>query len=372
MLHHFMKKGSDPTAVGSLLFKFVRLGGSGVDLFFVLSGFLITGILFDSRQNEHYFRTFYLRRTLRIFPLYYGMLLISFVILPWFHVKVDREALQHHGWLWFYGTNLIQTWKDSLYFGHYSHFWSLAVEEHFYFLWPIVIYSCNRIAGMWACGACAVLAFLCRLALAWDGDNAVGAYVFTPCRLDALATGAWIALAVRGPGDQKKLAKRAVTSLIPAVGAFVFLFFTKISLTRMDQTVLVVRSLLCAWVFGVVVLVAVARPLRNSRLWNSKALCFFGKYSYGLYVFHYPLVPWFERVFRPDVLVTFCRSGIVGQFIYAIFATLVSVMLALVSWHCYEKHFLRLKNVFAPNSTGPEAAYDAESNNRQPEPAPTL
>src|SRR5579871_5218869 len=119
-------------------------GSYGVELFFILSGFLITGILFDSRDQPGYFRNFYMRRLLRIFPLYYGVLVLMFFVAP--HIAllrgptldflVDRQA-----WAWLYAVNIYIARQGDWSFSYLDHFWSLSIEEHFYFFWPLVVFA---------------------------------------------------------------------------------------------------------------------------------------------------------------------------------------------------------------------------------------
>src|SRR5579862_7894518 len=114
-------------------------GWVGVDLFFVLSGFLITGVLLDGKDDPHRGRTFYVRRALRIFPLYYATLaLITFG--PLAKALALGLSAQTLGWYWIYGTN----WQIALGMAHIggpiAYFWSLAVEEQFYLIWPLIIW----------------------------------------------------------------------------------------------------------------------------------------------------------------------------------------------------------------------------------------
>src|SRR5687767_2907742 len=147
MLHHFTyyrpNSGID-AQIASVLF----FGWAGVDLFFVLSGFLITGILLDTRDSKRYFSTFYARRTLRIFPLYYLVLLLAFVVLPKFPAlhpvllgQVGPVDLPPQWPYWLYLTNFsiadggwVHGWVDVA--------WSLAIEEQFYLVWPLMIWLC--------------------------------------------------------------------------------------------------------------------------------------------------------------------------------------------------------------------------------------
>ena len=109
-------------------------GGYGVDLFFVLSGFLITGILCDARSDRFYFRNFYMRRALRIFPLYYAVLALLFWVIPRIPAlngPTLQALLSRQGWAWLYGANLLDAWRGEFSLPYIDHFWSLAVEEHF-------------------------------------------------------------------------------------------------------------------------------------------------------------------------------------------------------------------------------------------------
>jgi len=117
----------------------------GVDLFFALSGFLITGILLRTRTQEGYFKNFYMRRFFRIFPLYYGFLFLYFKVAPHFvdlaHTPGSgySSVLEHQVWYWTYIANFLMA-RSGQFLSEMSHFWSLSVEEHFYILWPLMIY----------------------------------------------------------------------------------------------------------------------------------------------------------------------------------------------------------------------------------------
>src|SRR5262249_2846553 len=124
----------ESTAVGTILAR----GWMGVDLFFVLSGFLITGILLDSRGADGYFSSFYARRFLRIFPLYYGFLALWFLVLAYVFGSAysDLFARERQVWFWSYTAN----WGRPDELGALGHFWSLAIEEQFYLVWPLVVW----------------------------------------------------------------------------------------------------------------------------------------------------------------------------------------------------------------------------------------
>src|SRR5258706_10368119 len=148
------------------LARIVGAGAYGVELFFVLSGFLITGILLDTKNKPGAFIKFYARRFLRIFPLYYGALAVVFLLLPRF-IEFDKganEISSHQIWLWTYFANWPSTkfiWDDSNLF-LLGHFWSLSVEEHFYLLWPSVVFLCSNRALLRTCLALIALAAFSR------------------------------------------------------------------------------------------------------------------------------------------------------------------------------------------------------------------
>jgi peptidoglycan/LPS O-acetylase OafA/YrhL len=177
----------------------------GVDLFFVLSGFLITGILLDARGRPRYFTTFYGRRTLRIFPLYFGLLAFAFLALPRLVPMTspgDRRLLAHQAWLWTYATNFkTMVTGHSVFVGDHvwlHHLWSLAVEEHFYVIWPFLVGLAPLSGVRRVCWACLAICPLIRVGLMGTSLPPIAAYCATFCRLDSLTIGGLLALFVRG------------------------------------------------------------------------------------------------------------------------------------------------------------------------------
>jgi peptidoglycan/LPS O-acetylase OafA/YrhL len=351
MVYHFGgEQSTDLGHLGNAFVRVFRLGGSGVDLFLVLSGFLITGILYDTKDHFSYFRGFYIRRTLRIFPLYYGVLILGFVILPMFGRVSDGAAASHQLWLWCYSSNILISWKNELALGKFNHFWSLAVEEHFYLVWPWIIYYASRRTAIKICGWCMVVAMVCRAALALSGDHLVAAYTLTPCRIDALATGGILALWVRAPFDPVLLVRWARRGVVVSGVLAVGLFAWKGNLAMMDPLTQVVRFSLSSALFGSLLILAIAAPTATmaGRFWNWGLLRTFGKYSYGLYVFHYLMVFWLRRVFPTAAVTQATQSPLVARLLFMFFAISVSLGVAVLSWHLYERHFIRWKDRLAP------------------------
>jgi peptidoglycan/LPS O-acetylase OafA/YrhL len=205
-----------------IVYLFSNTGWSGVDLFFVLSGFLITGILYDSRGTRHYFKTFYARRFLRIFPLAYLYLALIFLVVARVAPLTPHEArdlASSEWWYWAYLAN----WKIAFH-GIGSQleptmFWSLAVEEQFYLLWPLVVALLDRRRLVALCIGMIVAALALRIG--WHiidpGKQAREAlYVLTPARMDGLAMGALLAIGLRNESAAARIQRWSKPLLLAA------------------------------------------------------------------------------------------------------------------------------------------------------------
>jgi len=351
-------------------------GQYGVDLFFVLSGFLITGILVEARERPDYFRNFYVRRVLRIFPLYYGVLAVLFFVLPLLRALRGQtlQTLQaHQAWAWLYGVNVFSALRGDWALPYIDHFWSLAVEEHFYLVWPFVVWA---LAGrprvlMWTSLGVAVSALLARMVCAALGVNAHALYVLTPFRLDGLALGSFLAVLARRPGGVQAL-QRALPRVAVLAAA---LFLLRLAWSRTVGTggpvLLQVRESLLVVLLACLLLWALTAPPRAlvARLFTSSVFVFFGTYSYGLYVYHHFFSYYFSS--RHTEFALAARLGVPHAVAVGLQATLgmaASVALAYASYHLYEKRFLALKDRFSSGRAAPasparhdEAAHSARS-----------
>lgn len=344
LMHGFdvIQAVSGPTrAVDHLL----DMGWIGVQLFFVLSGFLITGILLDTRESPDYYRSFFVRRVLRIFPLYYGVLFVAFAIVPFLFAVPDGYG-QHQIWLWTYLANYVAP------FGRgepaFPHFWSLCVEEQFYLAWPLVV-RLGGIRGVTLVSAVVVVvAALCRLYLRHHFGEPIGheaAYMFTPCRADALAIGAFAAVAVRTPWLLDKLRAFGPTKLLAAGIGVLLVGVIAGGSARIGASMQLFGYPIIACGFALLLLACLRADRWPAQLLSFAPLRRCGIYSYGMYVFYAPLhlfvgLPLLAQLQHAPTL-----AEAIGYEIAAIAATFA---LGAISHHLYEQRFLALKPRLAP------------------------
>jgi peptidoglycan/LPS O-acetylase OafA/YrhL len=325
-----------------------ELGAYGVDLFFVLSGFLITGILLDSRESPNYFRSFYARRFLRLFPVYYGYLLVVALVFPALHRAMHTSMPDYGGgWGWYLG--YLSNWKPGRgatdpYLGH---FWSLAVEEQFYLLWPATIFFVPRRMLAHLFLVIVALAVALRIGMAAQGVWWNTPYRLTPTRMDALALGALAALAIRDGKWRARFRARARAILILSACAFCA---TAVAAgdaswkSRWNQTI---GSVCIEIAFTALVFKAAAPGVGLiKRIGTIGWLRAFGKYSYTMYVIHVAvyfhlmwLIAWVTK--RLSVRLTLPAELGCGLLMIA-----TVFFLASLSWRYIESPLLSLKKRF--------------------------
>jgi peptidoglycan/LPS O-acetylase OafA/YrhL len=355
MIYHFSIVSRVSTlGLDAVYYKFARMGWSGVDLFFVLSGFLITGILLEAKDSSrHYFRSFYLRRVLRIFPLYYAYLAVFFGVLPFVGAAIfgEKELAKLAGlqeiqvWLWLYGSN-IYTFLQGAHTGlATSHFWSLAIEEQFYMVWPLVVFAISRGALRSTCIAMIGLAFFIRVLLEWYDFAPHSIYAFTPSRMDTLLSGALVAILVRSSIDPDRL-RTVARWILMTVAPITFLILWLNGQDADDHPLIYTfgYSGLCASFSSMIILAVLGRASLYQRLLRTRWLMYLGTYSYGLYVIHVIVRAGLVRVAGEPVLIL--GTQLPWQFGFILLCTGVTLGFALLSWHLMEKRFLKLKAYF--------------------------
>jgi peptidoglycan/LPS O-acetylase OafA/YrhL len=348
---HFVNNAITPTnIVERAAVTITNYGLWGVDLFFVLSGFLITGLLVESKDQPGYFRNFFIRRALRIFPLYYSVLLVLTVLTPVTVLQaIDPELLevrQLWGWLWLYLTNIYLAPQSGFSIPYVSHFWSLAVEEHFYLVWPFLIWRLQNRSAMRLCVVLGSIALGLRIAFAVFAPGQLYAGVLTPTRLDALCAGAWFALAART--GRPLTTVRAITVAWVFGAAVVGLTLWNFALHTGEAIVLPLRTTVLAVFFGAVIYGATY----NHDLWRLRgglrlgALRHLGKYSYGLYVFHGMVAYGMHRYDMPQYFLSLTDVRAVGVCAQIACGVGASYAMAMASYHLLELPFLSLKRRF--------------------------
>jgi peptidoglycan/LPS O-acetylase OafA/YrhL len=340
--------GNANSAISRAVAMLFTFGATGVDLFFVLSGFLITGILYDSLRDPHFFGKFYIRRVLRIFPLYYAVLI--------FYVAVGIvRGVSWHGELWslaFYlqNTSLIAI-PISLYTGPLplSHFWSLAVEEQFYLVWPLLVYVARtRLNLLRICCASLFLCPLVRLCFWMHGAGYFAAHENTLCRADTLLAGAALALLIRGRLHDQVLrvapwftlcilATLALRPEAPTGGNNHPLFWPTFQLAF--------RYTLSAAGYAGLIGWSLASPI-GRRLLEIRPLRSLGRYSYGLYVLHLILFSYLQSPLKTAIATHLTPNKGIDVVLAGCMTFFISLVAAYLSYHFYEKRFLRLKRFF--------------------------
>ena len=325
---------------------FTQVCLAGVDLFFVLSGFLISGILLDSVEDGGYFRKFYARRALRIFPLYYGVLLLVAVLtrplemhwngtLPSFLLYVQNLRV------------LPSIWQlPPQRYVNLTHLWSLAVEEQFYLVWPLVLWlvrGSRRVVAVCCLGIVLSAAVRWQMALAHVDERVV--YTSTLGRMDQLLVGALLVLLLRSAAGPvwRRWAGVAFCVGFPAEFVLELLSFHG-KFGSLTIALATLHNLQVGLLWGALIAWSLEPGSVADRVCRWRPLRFFGKYSYGLYVLHAIALPAFNQGLR------WMRAHGVGR-LQARAATgvlefAVALLAAYCSFHLYEKQFLRLKRYF--------------------------
>lgn len=365
-LYRFSKEIPTDGWIGKALHSTLALGDRGVDLFLVLSGFLITGILIDAKGSQGYFTNFLARRSLRIFPLYFAALFLCLVASNWIPAfrGMFAQAESNQFYLWSYLTNVKMSFDNAWSFGYLDHFWSLSVEEHFYLVWPLALFFCCRgTAFKLACGLAAASA-VARIVFASVSHNGLAPDVLTVFRCDALLMGAILAMQIRSPRGLAPLKWWALT-LLPlclAVG---------VAASVLDKRLFTIPHTLwpLMWSCLLVWLLQGRASSLLARCFNLSGLRVLGKYSYAIYVFQSPLISVVATVVSVPILTSLTGNAIVGNLVYITAMFTLTYGAALLSWHVLEKHCLKLKDLF-PTHKPPPTGHSQNSERTMAAPDP--
>jgi peptidoglycan/LPS O-acetylase OafA/YrhL len=344
LYHYFPRNSQNPL---SLVASF---GWSGVDLFFVLSGFLITGILYDTRNSENFFRTFYARRAFRLLPVY--CLAIAIVIVGTGFLKGSRSWLDLPFFL--YGSNVVLGFTRFTGFFPPNfdcvHFWTLACEEQFYSVWPLVVFLFPRQRTLVRiCLGAMVVSLALRAGTLLLGGAPWVADIELPMRMDSFLIGGLLALGLRGP--QARLWSNAKLVRGVMLSSFVGVVLVCVldrSFYWAPARMNTVGFTLIASFYCCILALAIIPGTLTERIGNNRILRVFGRYSYGLYLFHYLPEPVCARFLGTFVL--YIHPAALAGMVYVFVVLVVFTGFAALSYELFEKRFLRLKQRFVPDS----------------------
>jgi peptidoglycan/LPS O-acetylase OafA/YrhL len=317
-------------------------GFAGVHLFFVLSGFLITGILLSAKEHPHYFRNFYAKRALRIWPLYYLLLLLTFGLLPllvlYAHLHMGKfDLIENRSKLVYvlFLQNLI--YPGGLGVGMLGMTWSLAIEEQFYIVWPWIVLLCSRRTLAYILTAVLVFSPLVRLWAKLHGVSGDVIYFATWAQLDGLALGALISLYSRsGLFSLARTKWTAVAALAAGAPAWLWLqagyspalwplLFSAIALTSAGVVTL---AIWCCQTNS-----ALGGPFRT------KWLRYVGQISFCVYLVHQPIyVALSGKLAKEHIGTSHAAAGAI-----MVLGLVISLCVASLSWFLFESPILKLK-----------------------------
>lgn len=347
-MHAYAAGGVPETPFHKDIFVPMQFGWIGVDFFFVLSGFLITGILIDTQYENGFLRTFYVRRTLRIFPLYY-LVLLTYITTNSVFGYSDVSNTSYFLYI-FYLTN----WDEFLGFQRpleIDHFWSLAIEEQFYVFWPVLFLFFSRmgVRSPQVFCLCIILTSITLRIFLTSYNFIFFAYDITPCRLDGLMAGSLLAFLLRS--GYLRL-NDVHCALILGLSIIFFVLIHNGHFSIHNGVVLSYGMPALPLVFGTMIAYVFLLPEDHlyRRILRTRIAVIVGKLSYGIYVYH-----WF-------VMILLNKNKIVPQDIFGYFGSItlffiLSLILTLaisaLSFRYIEKPILGLKDKYA--------AYDDKS-----------
>ncbi|MEM7763810.1 MAG: acyltransferase [Pseudomonadota bacterium] len=328
-----------------------QFGWVGVDLFFVLSGFLITGILLETRKQDGYFKKFLVRRFVRIWPLYYGVLFLFFVVAPLVTSNLPDDLAtmgEKQAWFWLYAANWLFAIEGGFNETPGGYFWSLAVEEQFYLFWPILVYYCRPPAVLKVSIGLLLISAIGRFVLVQQGVAASVVYTMTFTHLDGLAIGAILSVLLRDQASFAAIRRWVLPALVVGV-----------------STLAAVRLLAGSWFFWTpemasfgylaIALTGGALLIKSLTadpgslthgLTTNRFIREAGRLSYGLYILHVPVAKATMIVIDKLTSLPSLEESYLAFALFFVLAFAFAWLAALISWHVFEKQMLKVKKYF--------------------------
>ena len=312
-------------------------GWAGVDLFFVLSGFLITEIILSTRKNEGWMKSFFIKRVFRILPIYFLFLILLLALSVTALTERNDFAFlrEHQPYFWLMAQNFLtlinMDWPPSLFYS--GHLWTLAVEWQFYMIWPFIAGRYSHKTIMVICFLVIVIAIISRMILWQQNVHISVIYTITLTRMDSIAIGALVAVLLRSNIERSILKKASHTfvfiGIVFILGTFFFYGRASYYIPVMYTIGYTVLALCFAGLVIQAVITTEQTTLRT--LLSNRLLTTIGKYSYAMYIVHLPLMSYFG-----NFEMAFAGSAFYGQLVYLPAMFLVTLLIASASWKIIE------------------------------------
>ena len=297
----------------------VHLGYTGVTLFFVLSGFLITGILIDSREAINYFSSFYVRRALRIFPIYYLTIICIFLVVPRIFPTAKIPPEHDRVFYFLYLNNWTRLLHEPNNLRYSGHLWSLAVEEQFYWMWPLIVFKTNNRTLKYISFAGILLGIGTAFYLSHAGASNDSIGRNTLVALPSLMAGALCAIYFRETEIASRIPRFSTAILASAI--CLTIFFIVASESRFGGSAIQwISGLGLILAFSFFLLSAVLGPYLYRKFLAFAPLRRVGRYSYGMYVYHIPLYTFIDRLHLISPGPVNAAAKMVSAFVLAAFS----------------------------------------------------
>jgi peptidoglycan/LPS O-acetylase OafA/YrhL len=333
----------------TLLTRILSLGSlswSGVDLFFVLSGFLIGGILLDEKHSPRYFETFYARRAYRILPLY-ALLLVAQIVtrvpfLPRWIAQSSPDIVP----IWSYLSFTQNIWMAAMAgFGSIvmTATWSLAIEEQFYLTSPFLVRKLRTPALLNVLLGIILAAPLLRTFLYFRFRHGGFAdYVLMPCRADDLSLGILVALSMRNERVWPCIvASRRILLTLAIVLIFPLAYLSWWRFGPYSGPMVTVGYSLLGLFYTCCLLLTITSSARTRRLLCNKTLTRLGTIAYCTYLFHLPAIEFCSRLLKRRSF-----SGSTTDFIAGVLGVTITLIMATLSWEYFERPLLRRGHMY--------------------------
>lgn len=353
VIRPFQVTGTGADSIVAYTLAFVaRLGWTGVDLFFVLSGFLITSILIATRDRPDYFKRFYVRRAFRILPLFLVIAVISFLVIPYSGLLPPDKAARfdtvgNDQWMyWLFLSNIAIANYGQFRHGIMDVTWSLAIEEQFYILWPLaLLFVRNNAVRLIA--AIILTSMLLRFVADAYGFNRNSIYVFTFTRLDGLAFGALLAFWMGNPTYTALIRRWSGHVALLFGSAFLLLGVLQGGYSYYYNDGLITWGVTLVTIsFTALIGYVITRDSGQSRIvaiLSTRPLLFLGSVSYCVYLIHLPIRAAVRDLWMtPDRILESGLAGLAGQATFYLVCLAIILPAAWLSRNLFERPLIAM------------------------------